>query len=109
MKDKYELMRLIWRCLFYHDTHGCVVSPNDKKSKDAYKSAVKLLPNKFVDIKPNKIEFTNGSVIEFVVPLEETENIRGKRSKIKEFWVEDLPLYNDEFWDEIFRDVIENK
>ena len=64
-----------------------IVSTDEEKSKEARLETAKLLQQGSlvgldVYATDNRIEFKNGSTIEFVVPKEESDTNRGKRSKL---------------------------
>lgn len=55
--------------------------------------------------KNNRIEFENGSVIEFIVPEKSREIIRGRRSKLP-MWLYDYECCNQEDIDKAIEPLI---
>lgn len=87
----YKIIMAIATSILKSENKTLIVSPNEDSNKDAYDTTLKYLSydpsvKSSFDTYGNKIEFTNGSSIEFVVPSKPSETIRGKRADISHWY-----------------------
>ena len=83
-EDKNKLIMAICVSILKEENKTLIVSPDEEKSNEARLETEKLLQQGCLVgldayMSNNRIEFKNGSVIEFAVPEKESDTIRGKR------------------------------
>lgn len=110
--DKIRLIMAICTSILKEENKTLVVSPDEEKRKEVRLETEKLLKHgSLVGLdaysKNNKIEFKNGSTIEFVVPQKESDTIRGKRSKLP-MWLYDYECCSQDDIDNTVEPFINN-
>ena len=83
-KDTSKLIMAICSSILKDENKTLIVSPDEDKSNEARLETEKLLQQGCLVgldayMSNNRIEFKNGSIIEFAVPEKESDTIRGKR------------------------------